>query len=90
MTANSEFTAEVENINLSAYADPNVEAIMLNAAARGNDVRLHAIKVELQLEQLWGWCYILMMDDDIAIVRWVDQFVLTIKDTSLASPVEGS
>lgn len=82
--APDDIACEMETINLSNYADPNVEGILLQAAAQGNNDRLCAIKDELRREEGRGWCQILLMTDDIAVVRWHDQFVLTFTD---ASPV---
>lgn len=76
-----------EQIDLSQYADPNVEAIKLYEAARGDARRLAAIVAELQREEQRGWCNILLMTDDIAVVRWIDDFVITIKDQALVAPL---
>lgn len=73
-----------EDIDLSAYADPNVEAILIRAASRGDDARLAAIKAELRREENRRWCDILMMTDDLAVVRWHDDFVLTLKEPAIA------
>ncbi len=75
----------LEAINLSAYADPSIEGILLRAASRGDGQRLSAIKDELRREEGRGWCQILLMTDDLAVVRWHDQFVLTLNDAVPAS-----
>lgn len=81
----------LETLDLSDYADPSIEGIRLRAACRGDDRRLEAIKAELRREEGRGWCKIHMMTDDLAVVEWIDQFVLQITDTSLVSPLgEGS
>ena len=80
-------TLNMQTIDLSAYADPMVEGIQLRAASRGDSALLEAIKAELHREQDRGWCRILLMSDELAVVQWIDQFVLTIKDESLATPV---
>lgn len=71
---------ELEAINLSQFADPDVEAILIRIAAAGSDARLAAIKDELRREERRGWCSIILMDDDLAVVRWHDQFVLTLNE----------
>lgn len=81
----------LETIDLSDYADPSIEGIRLRAACRGDARRLGAIKAELRREEERGWCKIHLMTDDLAVVEWVDQFVLQITDTALAAPLgEGS
>ncbi len=78
-------TCTLEAINLSAYADPNIEGILLHAASRGDGQRLSAIKDELRREEGRGWCQILLMTDDLAVVRWHDQFVLTFNESAPAA-----
>lgn len=75
--------------DLSAYVDPSVEAILLQAACGGDPDRLTEIKAELSREQNRGWCQILMMNDELAVVRWHDQFVLTLKEPALALAAAG-
>lgn len=82
-------TCALEAINLSAYADPSIEGIMLRAASQGDDQRLSAIKDELRREEGRGWCQILLMTDDLAVVRWHDQFVLTFNGDIPASSEGG-
>ena len=77
-------------INLSDYVDHNVEAILLSAAAAGDPAKIEAYKAELSREEQCGWCEILLMRDDLAVVRWHDQFVLTLTAPSLATVMGGS
>ena len=81
--------AETE-IDLSDYVDHNVEAILLSVAAAGDPEKIAAYKAELSREEQNGWCEILLLRDDLAVVRWHDQFVLTFTDPSLAKCMEGS
>lgn len=82
-----DLSCEIEVINLSNYADPNIEGIMLQMAAQGDTSRLTAIKDELRREEGRGWCQILLMTDDLAVVRWHDQFVLTLNETSILAAI---
>jgi len=72
-------------IDLSNYIDPHVEAIMLQVAAAGDAEKVAAFKAELRREEARGWCKILMINDDVAVIRWHDQFVITIADKNLSN-----
>lgn len=73
--------------DLSDFADPNIEGIRLDRAAGGDPIKLATFKAELHRKQSMGWCRIIHMDDDIAVIAWADEFVITITDTSIATPV---
>lgn len=73
----------VEEIDLSAFADQRVEGIRLLDAARGDPDRLAAIQSELRRESERGWCTILLMTDELAVVRWEDSFVLSVTDKGM-------
>lgn len=77
-------TADVTKIDLGVYADPDAQVILLDRASGRDAGVLAAIQAELRREQDCGWCRILHMSDEIAVVRWFDQFILTITDRSLA------
>jgi len=70
----------VEEIDLSDFADPLIEGIRLTDAAQGSPSRLLAIQSELWRESERGWCTILLMTDDLAVVRWNDEFALSVTD----------
>lgn len=80
--------AIAENIDISDFADPHVEAIRIDAAARGDARRLAAIKGELHTDASRGWCTILMMTDEWAIVQWHDKFLITITDPTTVEMIE--
>lgn len=82
-----ETIATLETINLSEFADPAFEAIRISRASGGDRDRLAAIKNELRREEDRGWCRIHLMTDDLAVVEWFDQFVLTIRDQSLVTSI---
>lgn len=67
------------DLDLSDYADPHVEAIYL-AGATDDPLHLEMLKSELRSEADRGWCRIIFMDDEYAVVKWRDQFVIEIKD----------
>ena len=73
----------------SDYVDPNVEGILIAEAANGDPDKLAAYKHALREEERRGWCKVLLMDDEIAVVRWFDQFVLTVTGDGLANLGEG-
>jgi hypothetical protein len=77
----------IETINLSEFADPSFEVIRLTKAARGEVDRLERIKAEIRREEGRGWCRIYLMNDEIAVIEWFDQFVLTIVDTTDVAPL---
>ena len=76
-------------IDLDAFSDPAARVIMLDSASKGDPDLLAAIKIEIEREQERGWCQILHMTDAIAVVRWLDQFVLTLEDASVIGPRGG-
>lgn len=78
---------ERSEIDLSDYADPNIEGIRISAAAAGDPLKLAAYKAELSRKQNLGWCKIIHMDDDLAVVAWADEFVITLTDASIATPM---
>lgn len=78
-----------QNIDLSSFADPDAEVIRLDAACGGDAILLTAIKEEIRREEAKGWCHVIHMTDDVAVIRWLDQFVLTLEQHDSLIP-EGS
>lgn len=72
------------DLDLSDFADPTVEAINIAGAAKGDAGHLEILKDELRQNETSGWCRIIYMDNEYAIVRWVDQFVIEVCDQSIA------
>lgn len=79
-----------QNLDLSSFADPNAEVIRLDAASGGDSVLLSAIKEEIRREEAKGWCHVIHMTDDVAVIRWLDQFVLTLGQHESLIPEGGA
>ena len=73
-----------DEVDLDAYEDPDVQAVRLDLASGGDEGKLAAIQAELRREEARGWCNILLMTDNLAVVRWHDEFVLTLTDKASA------
>ena len=65
-------------IDFDAYTDPSVQALRIWDYAEGDPIKTLAFQEELLHEQARGWCRIMFMDDKMAVVQWLDQFVLTL------------
>ncbi len=72
--------ADVIALDLGAFADPGAQVIRLDLASEGSAARLEAIQSELRREESRGWCAILHMTAEIAVVRWTDSFIIQITD----------
>jgi len=69
---------DFEQVEISEFADPDADVILLDLASGGNTGRLRAIQEALVREERRGRCALLHMDDDIAVVRWAS--IITITD----------
>jgi hypothetical protein len=74
---------DVTEIDLESFADPDAQVILLPKASGGSLDVLVAIQEELRRVEGRGWCSILHMTNEIAVVRWYDQFVLNVTDDTL-------
>lgn len=72
-------------LDLTPYIDQDALVIHLSQACEGILARLSAIQDELRRQERKGWCQIILMTDDLAVIKWHDQFVLTVLDDTLAS-----
>ena len=78
MTAEATLTQSDAGIDFDTYIDPSVQALRIWDYAEGDPIKTLAFQEELLHEQARGWCRIMFMDDKMAIVQWLDQFVLTL------------
>ncbi len=69
-----------ESFDLRPFTDPDAEVYRLDLASSGDADRLATIQEKFRREERSGACRILVMTDDIAVIRWKDEFVLTITD----------
>lgn len=69
-----------ETRDLRPFTDPDAEVYRLDLASSGDAGRLAIIQEKFRREEIAGSCRIFVMTDDIAVVRWKDEFVLTITD----------
>lgn len=82
-------TPDATLVDLDAFTDPHAKVLLLDQASGGDADMLAAIQAELRREETRGWCQIIYMTDDLAVVRWLDQFVLTLEDASVIGPQGG-
>jgi hypothetical protein len=67
-------------IDVREFVDPNIQGIQIWRFAGDDPGKIATFQAELLAEQVGGWCKILFMDDQLAIVQWLEEFVLTLNE----------